>query len=282
MNHARCTQTNSLYSAEQFAQLPEQQLAHLRQNLQCPGCSNPAFYRKQAHDGRDPCFGARPHADWCHLGAVQAAKDSVNANATLINPNKRLVVDFGYGSPVASESAELRRRETCDLGAHDESAARAGVGGNVVQHMRLRPLLHLLTTTAQLQNSGQLVEVAGFGVFRAADFFVAMPNLAPMHGGRVMGVFGQISSAGLKYEDESLWLNSGSSADPSICVPTHLVESLLSRFNRQCASAFAGAFMLVVGLVRTSQSGKHYIVLGSIEQIAVDLLGFSPLSRACG
>lgn len=72
MQSARCTLNGALYHAQQLTSLPNHDLSQRRHHLVCPECGGPAFYRKETHNGRDACFGARPHASGCSLKAAQS------------------------------------------------------------------------------------------------------------------------------------------------------------------------------------------------------------------
>lgn len=272
MQSARCTQNSAIYNAQQFAELAADELAQKRQNLVCPACGRPAFFRRETQNDRDPCFGARPHVDGCKLSAAQVAaktRDQADAYADLINPANRIVLDFRYGTseqphqPIHSVDGQGARTQ-------DHPSSTAGWTTNTVTTMRLRPLLRLLTSAPAFLSSQQMIDIEGIGLIRACDFFVPFKALSAQHERIIMGVFGKIESAQYLPNDDAVWLNSGSCTEPSICIPLGLAAALMDRFEIKDAVYFSDANMLVLGAVRISQQGKKYVVLENPNHFMVD------------
>ena len=69
---------------------------------------------------------------------------------------------------------------------------------------------------------------------------------------------------------QTLWLNSGNLADPSICVSGKMIHGLAERFAIKGMNAFHGAQMLVFGNVQTSSHGKSYVLLENLDHITFD------------
>jgi hypothetical protein len=91
-----------MYNDQQFSGLPTAAISEMHRYLVCPDCGGHAFFRMETRNNREACFGARPHADGCHLRAAEAAasaKEQADAYDPLMHPTQRLVVDFGYGTP---------------------------------------------------------------------------------------------------------------------------------------------------------------------------------------
>jgi len=272
MESARCTQNSAIYSAQQFAGLAADDLAEKRQNLVCPACGRPAFFRRETQNDREPCFGARPHAQGCNLSAAQAAaaaSDQADAYANLLDPKTRIKVDFTQERLDAVDQhpqAEL----TQNTGMHEESVGYAGFTPATVRHMRLRPLLRLLISNPEFRSSPQVVDMDGIGLARACDFFVPFKNISAQHERNFLGVFGRIVSAQYFPQDHAVWLNSDRCFGPSICVPADLAALLLDRFAMNDVAYFANANMLVLGDVQISQNGKPYVVLKNPHHFMVD------------
>jgi hypothetical protein len=272
MEFARCTQNDLIYNAEQFSGLPTQDLSEKRRYLVCPECSGHAFFRKETRNDREACFGARPHAEGCHLKAADAAANSngqADAYGPLMQPAQRLVVDFGYGAP-AQGNQQVQASAIDNCRAPDEPATSSGCRTNHVQHVRLRPLLRMLTSPTPCQTLPHLVDVAGFGKFAVADFFVSFKAAAPMHDYKLHGFFGQVAYAQFD-QANTLWLNAGGRSNLSICIPHQHVAELYSRFGISDQEAFAGASVLVLGTLQISPPGKRYVVLEDLSHITVHL-----------
>ena len=270
METARCLQDGSIYSSQQFTRLPATDLWEKRRYLVCPECGGPAFFRKQSHDGREPCFGARPHSDGCNLKAAPASANACergDPSNDLLDTAKRLVVDFGYGAAQLAQSAPPAALQ--DFSTQREQATGSGVGTSLVKQVRLRPLLRYLMST-QVRASQQIVDVAGVGTFAASELFVPFDATTPIHYFNWHGFFGAIVSA---YFDraKTLWLNSRGQTDLSICVSSGLVADLYSRFRITEEEDLVGANVLAFGHIQLSQQGKKYIVLNDIRAVSIDL-----------
>lgn len=272
MESARCTQNSAIYNAVQFAELAAHELAQKRRSLVCPACGRPAFFRRETQNDRNPCFGARPHADGCELSAAQAAartRAQVDALADLLNPANRIVLDFRYGTP-EQPNQPIHSVAAQSVRTQDHPAAMPGWNTNAVTHMRLRPLLRLLTSAPTFLSSQQMIDIEGVGSIRVCDFFVPLKALSTQHERILMGVFGKIESAQYLPNDDAVWLNSGGCTEPSICIPLGLAAALMGRFEIKDAAYFSGADVLVLGAVRISQQGKKYVVLENPNHFMFD------------
>ncbi len=261
MENARCTQDNSLYSADQFAGLPRDAFLSRRQNLVCPECERRAFFRGQSQNGRDPHFGARPHAEGCTLKTAQMSANTDSADVDLLDTSKRIVVDFSHGGPALPvQASQAGRNHSSEM--TDESEGFSGFGAPTsVRHIRMAPLLRFLMSTPQFQNSPKVVDIPSLGSVRACDFFVQFSDLDVRHMNVIMGVFGKIASVQYVERDKAVWLNSGYPDDPSVCVPVGMAASLLERFEFNDIALFAHTTVLVFGPVRISPRGKRYVLL---------------------
>ena len=135
--------------------------------------------------------------------------------------------------------------------------------------MRLRPLLRMLTSPTPCQEPPQWVDVAGFGTFVVADFFVPFEAAAPANNYQSHGFYGQLVSAYF-VEPNTLWLNTGGYASPGICIPVEFVDELFSRFGVSDQRQLAGARVLVFGTMQISLSGKRFVVLEDLSHISID------------
>lgn len=268
MEFARCTQNDLIYNAQQFAGLRTDDLSQKRRYLVCPECGGHAFFRTETRNEREACFGARPHADGCHFRAAQAATNARDYAEAHGHPAHRLVVDFGYGGP-AQWNRPIHPGDVENLRAQDEPVAGSGFNCNQVQHVRLRPLLRLLTAPTAFRTSRQIVDVAGFGTFAVADFFISFDATTPMHSFKLNGFFGQLVSAQFDHAN-TLWLNSGGHANLSICVPGQHVADLFNRFGISDKEQLTGTRVLVFGVMQISQTGKRYVVLEDLNHITID------------
>ena len=268
MEFARCTQNDVIYTAQQFAVLPPGDLSDRRRSLTCTECGGRAFFRSQSRNDRGACFGALPHADGCQLSAAQTAAHESGHTQRGHRPAQRLVVDFEYGAPVQGDRT-TQAPDAESVRTLNEAVARPGLNHTQVQHMRLRPLLRLLTSPTPYETAPQWVDVAGFGTFTVADFFVPFEAAAPMHNYQWHGFFGQLVSAQFD-EAKTLWLNTGGYASPGICISEQFVAELFSRFGISDQRQLAGARVLVFGTMQISHLGKRFVVLEDLSHISID------------
>jgi hypothetical protein len=257
-----------VYESRQFSELPMEDLTDKRRYLVCLECGGRAFFRAQTRSNREACFGAWPHADGCPLSATQTASNARGHAQHDRHPAQRLVVDFDYGAPVHGERS-TQAPGTESVRAQNEAVGRSGLIQPVVQNIRLRPLLRMLTAPASCQSSPQWVEVAGFGTLAVTELFVPFESAAPMHNYQWHGFFGQLVSAQFD-EAKTLWLNTGGYASPGICISEQLVAELFSRFGIRDPRQLAGARVLVFGTMQISQPGKRFVVLEELRQISID------------
>ena len=275
MQRAWCTQDNSLYSADQFDHLSSNDSLNRRQTLVCPECKGPAFFRRQSQNGREPCFGARPHTDGCSQRTAQTTAGlhhEGGANGKWLDPTSRIAVDFSVKSGVPTnrhgsvqgDSAELED----EFSAYDEHLQNERDDENSRRHMRMRPLLRTLITNPEFSRSDQVIELPGLGKFRARDFFVALPEISAPHDNLTLGVFGRIVGAEHTPQYKCVWLRTEGFNSPNIYIPQDVALSLLDHFDIRI-SHLAGSYILVIGTVRVSRNGQRFISVDDPRHITV-------------
>ena len=233
MQKARCTQDDSTYGADQFADLSNDDFLSRRQNLVCPECGGRAFFRKQSQNGRESCFGARPHAEGCGQRTAQAAASAHQERGSpgaWIDPNTRIAVDLtsqsgarnGYDS-VPSDNIEMED----EFSAYAEHLRMEKVRENSLRHMRMGPLLRQLISNPAFHHSQQVIEIPGLGKFRACDFFVALPDICARHDNFTLGVFGRIVGVDHSSDYRGFWLKTEGLSTPNIYLPQDIALYML-------------------------------------------------------
>lgn len=271
MDIARCNEDGQIYTAAIFAAVPPHNLERMRQQLSCPECNGPAFFRKASRSGRSACFGARPHQDGCSL-AAQDSEQVIEGEGTdldvLNNPGERIVVDLAFGS----QPREVH-------GDPVDGRGRAGrtpryIGGaprlDTRMHRRLSSLLRTLIEAPQFRFSHQVLEISGQPEIQVCDFFVPLLAVNGSMRGQTRGWWGLISDAN-DGGDGSLWLNSGGRGTISFCIPVEMRAETLDRFRLEDNEQLAGAYVLVIADLRISQNDKMYCVIESPNHIAMRL-----------
>ncbi len=278
MEKARCTQDNSIYSADQFADLPQDAFLSRRQSLVCPECERRAFFRGQSQNGRDSHFGARPHADGCQQRATQAqasTRERGGSDADFLASSQEIAVDLSFDSPASwggqfnsvDDDSDTMADGLADSGVHLNQARSSEMP---VRHMGLRPLLRLLLSRPEFHHSEKVLRLPGFGRARVCDFFVPLQNISCRHERLAIGVFGRIVRAQYFPEFKCIWLYSEGFNNPNIYVTLEVGVYLMDRFGIRDIALLADVFVLVIGAVRVSMNGKRYVYLDDPRHIAVD------------
>lgn len=265
MRTALCTQDGVTYQAVDFNQT-EDFLAKKR-FLVCPHCQGPAFYRGSTRNGREACFGARPHAEGCILAAPEH-DGTITGQGTgedeIFTTGQRIVLDFNFGAPIAEEGGQQvgATIATVDVGVP------GGAGDTVREIMtrRMSSLLRSLMESEEFRGSTQIIEVAGKGEFTVADFFVNFADVTDDKIGRFHGFWGMVPDAGIAPSNGSLWFNSGGRENLSVYLDHGDIAATYQRFNIQEEGDIAGAYILVLGRLRRAQgNGKKYVGISDPE-----------------
>lgn len=269
MDVARCTLNNRQFTAQQFEQLPADELEQNRRNLVCVGCGYQAFFRKASRRGVAACFGARPHGPQCQLGAEDYPRQEggIGADEEIRQNDGVLVVDLAFGAA----PGELHIDQAPEIDQRNRGGrAIQGDGRHRAQsHRRLSTLLRHLRHSPGFRNSMQQLEAPGQIRTSVRDFFIEFQDIENRHLGRVGGFWGMITDA--RQGADALWLNSGGRRDISICVPDDIAGAFLGRFDIDDPEDLAGAYVLVIGTPLVSQYGKAYLPLNDIAFITADL-----------
>jgi hypothetical protein len=283
MQTAMCHQDGAIYNAPSFGSLNPDEIEQKRGLLSCPGCRRHSYFRKEARNGRAPCFCAH-HDPGCEFAAASPMARSESSGLGRFSSNvldKPIVVDFSYGSWDGGVQGNGRQPVNSSLAANPSGQMQGGSSA-VSSHRRLSTLLRNILEVPDFVQSPQALYVQGIGQTRVCDFFVNFRQINQTHLGQLMGHWGALSSVGQGNSGE-LWLNTGygGSGDVSICVPAHLINALYERHAIHSGSAWEpeSCFALVVGTVHLSQGGKPYIEVADLCNVAVLQRGASAGQR---
>lgn len=257
------------YTAVEFSSLPAARLEELRTQLTCIECRNPAFFRKRTRDGRAPCFGGRPHRDNCPhatAGAGAWGAQGPDDQDERINRGDRIVLDLRL------EGGSLESAPGGDPAQRRQGHGRI-YGGNgarqALMYRRLRTILRNLIRSEAFSQSSQIIEVTGLVTSEASEFFVHFDDVNQGHLGMFLGLWGTLSDARLS--GETIWLNTGGSRMPSIPVDASEEPTLLGLSRGEELEDLAGAYVLALGKVEQSASGKRYVLLRDLTHISIIL-----------
>lgn len=258
MRTALCTMDGVTYDATAFQQAED--FGTKRRYLECPECRGPAFYRGPSRNGREACFGARPHAEGCTLAALEldgAATGEGAEEDEILTTGQRIVLDFNYGTPGTTEGPQPAG---VPVRTGNAGTRGAGCGPAVRETMtrRLRPILRTLIESEEFRRSNQLIEVPAVGEFTIADFFVPFSAVTEDDVGSYRGFWGMVP-APRRDGNGTLWLNSGGQEDMSALLDQRYWEETRQRFHIEDEEDIAGAYILVIGELRRGPTGKRYV-----------------------
>ena len=284
MQTAMCHQDGAIYNAPSFGNLNPDEIEEKRGLLSCPGCRRHSYFRKEARNGRAPCFCAH-HEPGCEFAAPSPTARSDSSGLGRFSPgvlDKPIVVDFAYGSWDGGVQGNGRQPVNSSLAANPSGQQMQGGSSSVSSHRRLSTLLRDILVVPDFVRSPQTLYVQGIGQTRVWDFFVNFRQLNQTHLGQLLGHWGALTFA-WQGSSGGLWLNSenGGPADLGICVPARLVDALYERHAIHSGSAWEpeSCFALVVGTVHLSQGGKPYIEVADLCNVAVLQRGASAGQR---
>lgn len=257
MRTALCTQDGVTYQAVVFNQA--EGFLDKKRFLVCPQCQGPAFYRGSTRNGREACFGARPHAEGCILAAPEHDGTITEPGAgegEIFTTGQRIVLDFNFGTPVADDGGQPIGATT----ATGDGGVPGGTGEAVREIMtrRMSSLLRSLMESEEFRGSTQVMEVAGEGEFTVADLFVNFADVTDDNIGRYHGFWGMVPDA-QRDGSGTLWFNSGGQEDMSVLLDQRFIEEAYRRFHIDDAEDIAGAYILVLGELKRSRNGKKFV-----------------------
>lgn len=261
---------NSEQTAYDYAQMTADELARARGHLACPECEGQAYFRSATRNGRAPCFCGR-HAHGCELAAVQTAaraNQQRSERGDAILPWQRIVLDLDYGAHHTNHLATPRVFESPS--PEHRSPAEPGVEAGTETRRRPRALLHELIHSPGFSESRQPFVVDGVGETTIADFFVSLERHSTDHIHQYHGFWGRITSVYLGSTDE-LWLNSQGYAFPGVYVPRDLVDEFYrrNRLNHSDKWRLEGAYVLAIGMLKSTLAGKHFVEVKDLANLAV-------------
>jgi hypothetical protein len=116
------------------------------ESVECTGCARPAYFIRQARNGRAACFGARPHVDGCPMATTLPGDPDgtppipddppLTAGAELVLRPAEPAPDEAEAEPDPDAPARPGGRKHARAAAAGQAAASIGMG------VLLRRLLH--------------------------------------------------------------------------------------------------------------------------------------------
>jgi hypothetical protein len=115
-----------------------------------------------------------------------------------------------------------------------------------------------------------IMEIPERGEIAARNFFVPILDVTVQYVGQFRRYWGLLSDARY-HNDQQLWLNGGGRDNVSFCVQRDHIAEILQRYRIDDEEDFAGAYVLVTGMLQISRQGKRYCVVNDPSRIVLKL-----------
>lgn len=266
MDIAKCILDDKRYTALEFSRLPPSELSTKRKHLVCIECQAAAFFRKASRKGQAACFGAFPHFEGCSLslsGSQGLRGERINKNVVHYS-NESITFDLtsAFSSDVGAGLAANKKESD----AKDIMFSIDDLKPGPLIRRQLSATLKGLMFTERLRASTQKVEVENGALTTASHFFVSFDKVEFDRCEELHGYWGMLTDARLSSEG-ALWLNSGSRGDVSCVIQAEMVDKFFERYNLEDEEDLAGAYVIVIGVLKVSSGGKKYIRLSDVDYI---------------
>jgi len=269
MRTALCTLDNTIYGVDGF----EQVLAFVdkRRSLVCTQCGGPAFYRRHGRDGREACFGGRPHVEGCDLAALEhdgGIAGESDVEDEVFTTGQRIVVDFNFGATATGLEAQPARGPADNGNQREHNLG--GITPRNIANRRMSSILRALISSEQFRTSPRVITIVGQDDFISTDFFVNFADVTETHIGRYHGFWGMIPDA--RESGNTLWFNSGGPDNVSVLLDERFLNDTAQRFQVEGADDIAGAYLLVFGeLKRSRRTDKKHVVITDPSRFTLKL-----------
>lgn len=184
------------------------------------------------------------------------------------NLGDRIIVDFNFGFRIQTGGVE----GSPQLNRNPRPSFRVeGARPDVRIHRRLSPLLRTLVEIPTFSQSNQILEIERQDEICVRDFFIPLPTVTPKHVSLYRGFWGMLSDSQFS-QNGTLWFNSGGREDLSFCLDEKHVDDIYRRFSIENEEDFAGAYILVFGILYQSQNRKLYCVIDDTAFVALHII----------
>ena len=270
MEIAKCLDDGVFYNAVDFSRLLPADLDWKRRLLHCPECGGPAFFRHQSHNGRAPCFGARPHKAGCVLAAFDCERPDYGSNDVddnLFATGGKIIVEFDYGSSEPKEFDEYI--EPAPFLGCDSRNRGNGYRPDALTHRRLSSLLRGLIKYPEFRNSVKPIEIHNGIVTTVQDFFVPLLDVNLQYFRQLKGFYGMLSDVRLSEVNQSVWFNSGGLDTISFRLDYKFLDEFNRRYRFRDKEDFAGANILVIGTLLRAPNKELYCDIEDLGFLAL-------------
>jgi len=266
-------------AASDYEDIPAPVRRSYAESLLCPGCDQPAYFIREARNGRAACFGARPHVEGCEMAST-ITDDGGTAALPTEEPRVAAGDEFVL-RPVEAAGAAVRHvRHDPEAPGGDGRARRytaRGAGGTSTPSMGLGVLLRRLVREPSFRESRAMLVLPDNtrGSIRdscveAVDADLGMRNERRLYWGTI-----RYPNEG---DDGGAWLSLGRRGSAVLRLDPSTVEELLDRHGIDDLEDLQGAsFVAYVPLRLAVKTGRLVLFVQDLDWFALRLPDEDPI-----
>jgi len=275
MFDAKCIIEDSYrtYSIVDFQQLSDNEIARLRQFLECPKCGGKAFYRKKSVDGKAACFGSRYHT--CEDANPTPQRQTEIQNAIevekIIASSEVINITFSPRSAGAKETQTTIVHSAmlgCD--AKDKNVYTQQANTTRTPSVGLKKILDSLMAGSSLSDSKIIISIDGFS-FKAKNLFVNFSDSSPainINSAKPKMYWGTLSHS----DDHIEWLNPADCNDVGISLGGYR-DKIIQNFSISDKRCLEGAGIILFGhCFWNAKKNRKIIKLWNDERVHISFL----------
>jgi hypothetical protein len=249
------------------------------ESLLCTGCEQPAYFIRQARNGRVACFGARPHLEGCEMAST-ITEDGGTASLPTEEPRVASGDEFVLRS-VVSAGATVRHVRHDPRAADGDGQARQytarGVGGTSTPSMGLGVLLRRLVREPGFRKSRAMLVLPNGSresittiCVEAFDADLGFRNKWRLYWGTIR--YPNVDGEG------GAWLNLGRRGSAVLRLEPATVEELLLRHGVDDLEDLQGAaFVVFTPLRSATRTGRLVLFVNDLDWFALRLPDEDPI-----
>lgn len=266
-------------AAGDYEDYPSAERRGYAESLLCTGCQQPAYFIRQARNGRAACFGARPHLDGCEMAST-ITDDGGAAALPTDEPRVAAGDELVLRSVEASVGTVRHVRHDPQATAGDGRARRyiaQGVGGTSTPSMGLNVLLRRLVREPSFRDSrAMLVLPDGTrGSIRSYCVEVIDADLSYWNKRRLY--WGTIRYPNVD-DDGGAWLSLGRRGSAVLRLNPATVDELLERHDVDDLEELQGAaFVVYAPLRKATRSDRLLLFVDDLDWFALRLPDGDPI-----
>jgi len=277
MYEAMVGRLGTAVAAEDYAAYSSAERRGFADSLSCTGCQQPAYFIREARNGRAACFGARPHLDNCELASTSTED---GGSAALPSEEPRLTSkDEFVLRPI--DTGAVRHVKNDPNGVPGSGRARrysaTGVGGTSTPSMGLNVLLRRLVREPSFRESKAKLVLPDDtrGTIRkycveVIDADLSFADKRRLYWGTIR--FANDDGGG------GLWLNLGRRGAPALHLSSDVASELIERHSLEEAEELQGsAFMGYLHLRKSRTSDRLFLFPEDLDWFALRLPDEDPI-----